>query len=155
MTLPTLWLSNGSSHRTPGRHGPGRKWHAMAKPRDFETAQGRVTVLVPPRTALSLLDELLEQRRAFGCTDPELVERYHALYDQHLVTFADMLPPRALRALAHVRHELTEVQDGDTICCACSADHARAGECHLAFAAPHLVRAGWRVIFHGDEFDAV
>ena len=149
-TLPTLWLSNGASHRTPGRHGPGRKWHAMAKPAQHDLAEGRVTVLVPPKEAIPLLDELLRQRQEYGEVDPETVEAYRAIYDRHLATMVALLPPGALMALTHAR-QLAFVEDGATINCRCAADEALAGRCHLAFAVPHLLRAKWRVILHGQE----
>lgn len=37
---PTLYLSNWSSHRTPGCHGPGRKLTIMAAPRRWEHGAG-------------------------------------------------------------------------------------------------------------------
>jgi len=45
----------------------------------------------------------------------------------------------------------TFVADGDTLCCACSAANAARDLCHRAWAAPYLVRAGWRVLLDGVE----
>lgn len=34
--MPTVYVSNWSSHRTAGHHGPGRKLSIMARPRAWE-----------------------------------------------------------------------------------------------------------------------
>lgn len=47
MSRPTLYLSNWSSARTPGHHGPGRKLCAMAAPRRWEFGDGRVRMVAP------------------------------------------------------------------------------------------------------------
>jgi hypothetical protein len=43
------------------------------------------------------------------------------------------------------------VKSGDTVCCACARSERAAGRCHLAWAVPFLVRAGWRVVLDGEE----
>jgi UDP-2,3-diacylglucosamine pyrophosphatase LpxH len=43
------------------------------------------------------------------------------------------------------------VQDGDTLCCACSRDEAAAGRCHRVWVAEALAKAGWAVVLDGVE----
>lgn len=151
MDSPTLYLSNWSSHRTPGAHGPGRKWSIMARPRAWERGEGACIPLAPLGPPGVLLDLLVVQRRA-GAVDPDLLDRYRQamahrwgpreygpdLGPTHLWAAPDEGPP-------------VRVSDGDTLCCACAVAEAREGRCHRAWAAPFLVRAGWRVVLDGVE----
>lgn len=43
--------------------------------------------------------------------------------------------------------------DGDTLCCACGIEAARAGRCHRVLAAELLHLAGWRVVLDGIELN--
>lgn len=45
--MPTVYVSNWSSHRTEGHHGPGRKLTIMARPRAWEVGDGCVPWLTP------------------------------------------------------------------------------------------------------------
>lgn len=45
--MTTIYLSNWSSHKTPGMHGPGRKWSAMAAPRSWEIGDGVLNCVAP------------------------------------------------------------------------------------------------------------
>lgn len=138
---PTIYLSNWSSHRTPGAHGPGRKFTIMAVPRPWEHGDGRVTDLAPlygmePR----LLRVALDGRHADDVAAYRLA--LEARWDDTALGPGSLWTEGGLRV---------EVVDGDTLCCACSVAEARAGRCHRAWAAPFLVRAGWRVILDGVE----
>ena len=144
---PTLYLSNFASHRTPGVHGPGRLYTIMARPRKWEHGAGRVSAFVPP--------------------DPDELVRVIAARRQGLTDLVGAYREGVIRAWAlnyedygHAPGELlaycadgveAPVLDGATLCCACSVDEARAGRCHRAWAAPFLVRAGWRVVLDGVE----
>ena len=131
---PTLHLTNWSSRKL---HGPGRKLTIMAAPRRWEHGDGRVPAIVPP------LDWL---REALGGT--LALEEYRRRYEDRLSGLS-FLAPGALRA--DTPPGWVDVRDGDTLCCACSRADAAAGRCHRAWAAPFLVRAGWRVILDGVE----
>lgn len=56
------------------------------------------------------------------------------------------LRPGVLRTSAP---DLRPVADGDTLCCACGRDAAASGNCHRAFAADLLAKAGWDVVLDG------
>lgn len=142
-TNPTLYLSNWSSHRTPGMHGPGRKWTIMANPRAWERGEGAVRWLTPNT------DDLLTVKAGnMG------VDEYRLRCETRWDSCAGGHRPGVLRAIfPEVRRagRLVVVEDGDTLCCACSVAEARAGRCHRTWAAPFLVRAGWRVVLDGVE----
>lgn len=53
--VPTIYLSNWSSHKTPGAHGPGRKFTIMARPREWEVGEGTVAVLMPRGVTVALM----------------------------------------------------------------------------------------------------
>ncbi len=136
---PTLYLSNWSSRRTPGCHGPGRKLTIMAAPRQWEHGDGSVARLTPSVQDLRDVKDRLLAFEDYRQIFTDLAEKHRSegrLTPGVLVTTAD-----------GGKH----VQDGDTLCCACSRDDAAAGRCHRAWAAPLLVAAGWRVVLDGAE----
>lgn len=133
---PTIYLSNWSSARTPGHHGPGRKLTIMAAPRRWEHGAGPVPQLTPEES-----DVRAAKSGAMS------VEMYREVYEQRLR--GEDLRPGPLWTRTDDWQE--SVRDGDTLCCACSRDAAAAGRCHRVWAAPALVRAGWRVILDGVE----
>lgn len=137
-TNPTLYLSNWSSHRTPGMHGPGRKWTIMARPRVWERGMGEVSAFVPP---VEWLDDVKAGRLH--------ADNYFAWLRFRWESATALFPPGVL--VAHARGDRITVRDGDTLCCACSVAEARAGRCHRTWAAPFLVRAGWRVVLDGVD----
>ena len=145
---PTIYLSNWSSARTPGHHGPGRKLTIMAAPRAWERGVGRVSTLTP------VLSDLRNAQK--GRLSPEEYRRRFELDLRRAMP--DAMSPGALLIDAEADdwegiggHPSRVVRDGDTLCCACSRDAAAAGRCHRVWAAPALVRAGWRVILDGVE----
>ncbi|MGM3243114.1 hypothetical protein, partial [Bacillus cereus group sp. Bc237] len=83
---------------------------------------------------------LIELRRK-DKRDLKLLAQYRAALDARWSTAN--LGPGALHADASGL--VVPVRSGDHLCCACSAADALAGECHRAWAAPWLVRAGWDV----------
>jgi hypothetical protein len=133
---PTLHVTNWSSRKL---HGPGRRWSIMAKPRHWEQGDGLAVGLVPRVADLEAVQhgeiDLAEYRRRFLA---KLEERQPW----------QPLEPGRLYAKRHVRDQ-TIIQDGDTLCCACSCEAADRGECHRA-----LVRAGWRVLLDGRELES-
>ena len=133
---PTLHVTNWSSRKL---HGPGRKWTIMADPRKWEHGDGWVYGLVPP------MEDMQAARRG----SITLVD-YRRLYKNMVHHAASVLAPSVLSAFrpGYVPHY---VNDGDTLCCACSRDAVARGECHRVWAAEALVAAGWRVILDGKE----
>lgn len=149
---PTLSLSNWSSHRTPGHHGPGRKLCGMASPREWEFGDGTVPALAPTV-------ELLRQMRRGQISFRQYMVAY--VTDLAELLREGALAPDALRVADstwwHRGHQLRDpegsrwAQDGDTILCSCARPGSpkRRHTCHLELAADVLVRAGWDVIIYG------
>lgn len=138
MTKPTIYLTNWSARRL---HGPGRKWTIMVRPRAWERGEGSLYPLLP-------MEEDLLSVKAGTMS----IEHYRARCETRFTTFAESLAPGQLRAggVMFAGRQII-VGNGDTACCACSVADAAAGRCHRAWAAPFLVRAGWRVILDGQE----
>jgi len=141
---PTLYLSNWSSHRTPGCHGPGRKLTIMAAPRAWEHGEGRVVWLTPD-------ERDLRDAKAERISVDVYRERFETFARLHLGR-GHLAPGELITTTADGSRS---VEDGDTLCCACSRDEAAAGRCHRAWAAPLLVAAGWRVVLDGEEVPGV
>jgi len=150
---PTLHVTNWSSRRL---HGPGRRYSIMAKPRRWERGDGVCIVLVPQTSEeVRLLDELVAARR-HGLHEDRVVAAYRRALEQRWAEAltAGHLSPGKLGAgvnLAGGGAGAEPVCDGDTLLCACSREDAAAGRCHRAWAAPFLVRAGWRALLDGQE----
>lgn len=138
---PTIYLSNWSS-----RHP--RPFTIMAHPRAWEHGHGRVVPLTPSGAALDLLRPALAERKAG--TDSGAMERYRAAYEAQLAANARFLAPGTLSA-SLPSGEGHVLEDGDMLCCGCSAIAAWEGRCHRAWAAPHLIAAGWRVSMRWPE----
>lgn len=136
--MPTIHLTNFSS---TGLHR-GCVFSIMAKPREWELGAGRVWALVP---GISDLNDLKKKNLSF--------EEYENGFLAALEQRAGGLVPGALLATTNGREIL--VQDGDTLCCACSKEDAKRGRCHRAWAAPALRRAGWEVVLDGEPFGVV
>lgn len=141
MTRPTVYVSNWSSHRTEGHHGPGRKLSIMARPRAWEHGDGCVPWLTPDGGDLLAV-------KAGKISGEEYQPRFEEFVNIH-ATGGRLAPGRLAVDRVTVGHGF--VVDGDTLCCACSRDDAAAGRCHRAWAAEALVAAGWRVILDGEE----
>jgi hypothetical protein len=135
---PTLYLSNWSSHASPGHHGPGRKLTIMASPRAWENGEGRVAALTPEAADVAAAKS---GRRS--------MDAYQEKYSATLAADARFLVPSILVFGRAGR----QVEDGDTLCCACSREAAAKGECHRVWAAHALVKAGWRVVLDGLELE--
>lgn len=133
---PTVFITNWSSRKL---HGPGRKLTIMAKPRAWEHGDGRVPAATPH-------PQWLDDVRS-GAIDMEF---YRTLVVAKLGTFR--LAPGEL-IVVNAGEDIL-VQDGDTLCCACSRDEAAAGRCHRVWVANALHRAGWRVLLDGAEVNA-
>lgn len=132
---PTIYLSNWSSHKTPGHHGPGRKWTIMASPRSWEKGEGFVPHFVPDKHDVA-------SARAGILGWPE----YSARFRRHVsVDDAHTRSPGNLFARRAVRPSYSLVTDGDTLCCSC----ARGKPCHRRIASEFLHDAGWRVVLDG------
>ena len=136
----TVYLSNWSSHRTVGAHGPGHKYTIMAFPRDWERGEGAVPTLVPDADTL---------RRFRARADS--YESYRAFYLRRFTPMALTygFTPGGLLARATDGGTAPVVADGDTLACACAVGVARAGRCHRTWAAAGLTLAGWSVVLDG------
>lgn len=144
MDKPTIYLSNWSSARSEGHHGPGRAFSIMARPRAWERGQGRVWKLTPGEWCVRDVKAGRMSR-----------EDYRRLYEGSVEQWLKigLLLPGVLEAQKGevTSDDITPVRSGDTLCCACSREKAGEGGCHRAWAAPFLMRAGWRVVLDGVE----
>lgn len=140
---PTIYLTNFASRRPPQR-GPGRVWTIMAKPRHWEHGDGAVLALTPDASDLDAV-------RAGAMHVDEYRRRFIAMAECEWIATTG---PHRMKACARVGDGIWPVADGDTLCCACSREAAARGECHRAWAADLLVKAGWRVILDGVEMEA-
>ncbi len=109
-----------------GECGDGAVPHLFPNPRDLEAV----------RSGAMNLDTYREQ----------YLERMRTHYRE------GALRPGRLRAIATGSNRLGAalVQDGDTLCCACSKAKALAGACHRVWAATALAHSGWRVVLDGE-----
>ncbi len=142
MTRPTLHVTNFASRKL--HHG--QVFTIMARPRHFETGEGRVGALVPP---VPLLERV--QRHVIT------IEDYLAQLEESWRRDLQGLEPGVLRysvwedgVPSHVR-PVHLVPADSTLCCACSRAKAAAGHCHRVTAARLLVEVGWRVVLDGEE----
>jgi hypothetical protein len=97
----------------------------MAKPRRWEHGAGFVRELVP------------------RLEDLEAIQAGRITFDQYRARFVAGVDLEALRPPHPV------LQNGDTLCCACSREAAARGECHRLWSAKLLVEAGWNVVLDG------
>ena len=138
---PTIHVTNWSSKKL---HGLGRKLTIMARPREWEWGDGRVSILTPAPSWLDWVrggDISLDRYRAL-CE-----ARFAGLYAPGgRVLIDDPLVPGRLFVA-----ERDPVVDGDTLCCGCSRAEAAASRCHRTWAAHALAQAGWRVVLDGVE----
>lgn len=137
---PTIYVTNWSSRSL---FGPGRRLTIMAAPRHWEKGEGYVRYLRPNEADL-------EAARGGSISAAEYERRY--LNGLRLVWRE--LKPGALSWIGTRLHRvagLHPVEDGDTLCCACSREAAARGECHRVWAAHALGRSGWRVVLDGAE----
>ena len=155
---PTLhlrsWAWVNARHRAgewPPTGYSGRAYTIMARPRAAfgECGDGRVPALVPQGDEVELLQQLVRLRRTSAgvADDAALLARYRGAMEARWAT----LDLSSSGLLVHHAAGLGRVQPGDTLCCACSAVNALRGECHRAWVAPMLVRAGWSVWLDGAE----
>lgn len=151
---PTIYLTQFSVTR-PTFCGVGARYGIVALPRRWEQADGTVTILQAQRGhEVDLLRSALNARRkAYGSSTPEM-EAYKAALETRWTEqqARGLLAPGRLSAVRW-RDEATlhPLQGGETLCCSCGLAEAEAGRCHRTWAAPFLVRAGWRVVLDGRE----
>lgn len=136
MSKPTIHVTNWSSRKL---HGPGRKFTIMANPRHWERGEGFVGALAPLPGWLEAIQggRISLKRYRYLCVD-KFEQEPIVPGDLMVMTDTDRVP----------------VEDGDTLCCACSKAAAARGECHRVWAAELLANAGWRVILDGQEIEA-
>lgn len=140
---PTLHLTNWASL---AQHGPRRRICAMARPRYWEVGSGTATLA---HASLPVFDAF----RRGDLTVAEYRERLEEAWDH--INVAGLLEPGVFKYVdlfnSRRRHL---VAHGDTLLCACPRPDSprRRHPCHLEWLAPHLVRAGWRVVLYAQEF---
>ena len=134
---PTIYLSNWSSHKTPGHHGPGRKYTIMVRPRRWEHGEGCIYQLMPRSADLAEL-------RSNDISADDYFDRFRRL----MSGWGGELSPGRLMAASRCARFQRPVEDGDTGCCSC----ARGTPCHRRIAAEFLHAAGWRVMLDGEEW---
>lgn len=146
---PTIYLSNWSSHKTPGHHGDGLKLTIMARPRAWENGDGVVASFMPP---VSLLNEVRDGRISFKKYAQELRELWdlqRRVYEDSTRLGGKLGPGELAYWRDHGKNTLPQVVPPDsTLCCAC----ARGRQCHRRIAAEFLHAAGWRVVLDGEEY---
>lgn len=130
---PRLYLTNYASLPSTDPR-PARVLTIMARPREFERGDGRVSVLAPPQADLF-------QLQAERMTWREFSERYAAG-----LRGVD-LRPGAL-AVDGATSGGWYVAEGDALCCFCAVGKP----CHRQLAAPLLHAAGWDVRLDGAEW---
>jgi hypothetical protein len=143
VSIPTLHITNWSSRKL---HGPGRKLTIMAKPRQWEHGDGKVTLLMP---APSWLERVRDGRMPIAEYRSLCEARFAGLTCPGGKVLIDdpLVPGRLLAEVGDIVGR--PVVDGDTLCCGCSRDEAAAGRCHRVWAAALLAKAGWRVVLDG------
>jgi hypothetical protein len=139
---PKIYISNWSSHKTDGHHGPGRKFSIMVRTSQYAKPDGRVPALVPRAK------DLWEYKN-----EEISIEEYRSRYFKQILQMKDDLKPGKLtwEPFNLFSDEKEPVKDGDTLCCVCSRAQAAKGECHRAWAAVVLQEAGWTVVLDGVE----
>lgn len=88
--MTTIYLSNFASHRTPGAHGPGRKFTIMARPRSWEWGDGRVEDLAPLGDLEPMMIAALAERAGGLVGGPEMAA-YRGAFEASLARL-DMRP---------------------------------------------------------------
>ena len=151
---PTIYLTQFSVTR-PTFCGVGARYGIVALPRRWEQADGTVTILQAQRGhEVDLLRAALNARRKTTDRNTPEMAAYKAALETRWTEQAarGLFDPGRLSAVRW-RDEATlhPLQGGETLCCSCAVEEANAGRCHRAWAAPFLVRAGWRVILDGVE----
>lgn len=132
--MPTIHVTNWSSRTL---HGAGRRLTIMAAPRSWERGDGLAPVLIPPRNWVR--HYLAGGRSELGTYCRAYVARVQEIASR------ECLRPGGPVGL----------EDGDTLCCACSREAAAAGACHRVWAAELLRQVGWRVLLDGRELVGV
>lgn len=142
--------------------GPGRAFSIMRHPRAQygETMDGRVLAFAPPARLLAAVKEAADREAAWPAYETALRERWTAA--AHRRRIAPGVLGYGRPAQAHEVHDPDRapwdgdwwipvgiVADGDTLCCACGLEAARAGRCHRVVAADVLRLAGWAVVLDG------
>ncbi len=138
MKGPTIYISNWSSHKTEGHHGPGRKLTIMANPRHWERGEGYVPILTPTGADLALY-----MKKAI-----DLYE-YRLRIIRQVEKFEPMIEPGLLEFITPGVKTSFYVESGDTLCCACSRIASVEGRCHRRWIVPFLLKSGWNVVIDG------
>ncbi len=154
---PVLHVAGWASWRTTGHHdGPRYSIMALNPAWVANRAAGLVHVLAPQREEVVDLRLLLAARQVGAPPDHGLLARYRGRLEARWeVALAEgYLSPGSLhytpaRGAGRFKHWYPVGGTG-TLCCTCSVAHARAAQCHRAWAVPFLRRAGWRVVLDGD-----
>lgn len=147
---PTLHVTNWSSTTL---HGPGPKLTIMALPRSWEHGDGGVDILLPAATDLRAVQAGTLSPDAYRAAFEAKMTR--ALQEGSLQPHVGLMynPTHRLAATSVAASAANatsfSVENGSTLCCACSKQKAAEGRCHRVWAAKALAAAGWNVILDG------
>ncbi len=153
---PTIYVTNAGSvvqvrqgratEETRRCVGSRSQLTIMARPRPAygEAGVGRVEALTPT-------EAMLDDAQSGWISIEEYRRQFVAMVEAH---GADAVAPGSLAFRSWDRGPMLRVEDGDTLTCACSRAEAANGRCHRVWAAAILLRAGWRVVLDGREYDA-
>lgn len=153
--MPVLHVTNWSSTKL---HGAGPILTIMALPRAWEHGAGRVDVLLPSPVDLRAVQAGTLSPDGYRAIFEAKMER--ALQEGALQPHVGLMytPEHRLTAVISTASAANvtpfAVEDGSTLCCACSKQKAAEGHCHRTWAAAALARAGWDVILDGVRVDA-
>lgn len=141
---PALYLSNFSSARSEGKHGPGQRYTIMVAPRRWEHGEGKVLPLMHD------LEVFLAANRGDLPFD-ELQRRFEVKLTEGLASLAPgklVATTRPDQRRCGAKAQVI-IKAGDTLCCGCAAGNP----CHRRWAAPYLHQAGWAVVLDGELWE--
>ena len=144
--MPTIYLSHWGGFRTPGAHGPGRRWTIMALPRRWEKGEGYAPLFVPDAADVQGVQEgtvTVEEYRArylrLVASRVRAGGKAYGLFPGHLTAITPLDP--------------VPVEHGDTLLCACSVSKAFSNQCHRTWAGAVLRVGGWDVVLDTNPMD--
>lgn len=154
MPNPTLHLTSAAyvrAHRVVWPHA--YTIQAVPNPLRGELMDGRVTLLTPTLEEWDIGSRIVAARREGRPVDSDAVAAYRGSMEARWegATQAGHIGPGGLTWHLHrgAPGACAAVPASAVLTCSCSRAHARAGECHRAWAAPYLVRGGWDVYLDG------
>ena len=152
--MPTISLRSAAyvrAHRSDFPHA--YTIQAAPNPLRGELMDGKVPILTPTPREWEAGKVIVRARSDGEPVSPVAVAHYRGSMERRWsdAALGDMLAPGWL-AYRVGNGPPRPVEDGAVLTCSCSIAYAKAGECHRAWAAPYLARAGWTVMLDGALF---